>query len=117
MTGRKPLKQHRDRVNISDESTKVYVDMALGYVRPDDRNRFPMVMRLLKSPYELRENPTNWLWMVDEHLGEIGSDYLKSDLHVYIYSEGSTIFILTVYVDDILLLGKPPRCSIRSSRS
>ena len=43
--------------------------------------------------------------MIDEHLEEIRSKSLKSEPCVYIYSESGTIFILTLYVD-ILLLGK-----------
>ena len=31
---------------------------------------------------------------------------LKSDPFAYIYSEGGAIYVLTLYVDDVLLLGK-----------
>ena len=37
---------------------------------------------------------------------EIGFKSLKSDPCVYIYSEGGAIYVLTLYVDDVLLLGK-----------
>ena len=37
---------------------------------------------------------------------EIGFKSLKSDSCVYIYSEGGAIYVLTLYVDDVLLLGK-----------
>ena len=65
-----------------------------------------MVMRLLKSLYGLRQSPRCWYGTVDEHVVEIGFKSLKSDPCVYIYSEGGAIYVLTLYVDDVLLLGK-----------
>ena len=41
-----------------------------------------------------------------KHLVEIGFKSLKSDPCVYTYSECGAIYILTLYVDDVLLLGK-----------
>ena len=37
---------------------------------------------------------------------EIGFKSLNSDPCVYIYSEGGAIYVLTLYVDDVLLFGK-----------
>ena len=71
-----------------------------------DENGVPLVMRPLKSLYGLRQSPTNWWKTIHEHLEEIGFRCLKSDPCVYTYSEGGGIFILTVYVDNVLLLGK-----------
>ena len=41
---------------------------------------------------------------------------LKSDPCVYIYSEGGVIYILILYVDDILLLGKDRKVLARIKR-
>ena len=65
-----------------------------------------MVMRLLKSLYGLRQSPRCWYGTVDEHVVEIGFKSLESDPCVYIYSEGGAIYVLTLYVGDVLLLGK-----------
>ena len=42
--------------------------------------------------------------MINGHLVDIGFKSLMSDPFVYIDSEGGTTVILTVYVDDVLLL-------------
>ena len=77
--------------------------MAPGY--EEFRNDgVPRVMRLLKSLYGFRQSPRCWYGTVDEHVVEIGFKSLKSDLCVYIYSEGGAIYVLTLYVDDLLLL-------------
>lgn len=41
-----------------------------------------------------------------QHLVEIGFKSLKSDPCLYIYSEGDVVIISTLYVDNVLLLGK-----------
>ena len=43
---------------------------------------------------------------IDKHLVEIVFKSLRSDPCVYTYSERGAIYILTLYVDDVLLLGK-----------
>ena len=75
----------------------------------------PTVMRLLKSLYGLRQSPRCWYGTVDKHVVEIGFKSLKSDPCVYTYSEGCAIYVLTLYVDDILLLGKTTKCLSASS--
>ena len=84
---------------------EVHVKMAPGY-EEFSNDGVPMVMRLLKSLYGLRQSPRCWYGTVDEHVVEIGCKSLKSDPCVYIYSEGGAIYVLTLYVDDVLLLGK-----------
>ena len=63
-------------------------------------------MRLLKILYGLRQSPTNWWNTIDKPLVEIGFKSLKSDPCVYTYSECGAMYILTLYFDDVLLLGK-----------
>ena len=84
---------------------KVYVKMTLGY-EEFNNDGVPMVRRLLKSLYGLRQSPRCWYSTVDKHVVEIGFKSLKSDPCIYIYSEGGAIYVLTLYVDDVLLLGK-----------
>ena len=84
---------------------EVCVKMALSYQGFDD-NGVPMVMKLLKSFYSLRQSPTNWWGTIHEYLVDIGFKSLKSDPCVYIYLGDGVIIILIMYVDDILLLGK-----------
>ena len=84
---------------------EVYVKMAPGYEEFDE-NGVPLVMRLLKSIYGLNQSPTNWWNTIDKNVMEIGFKSLKSDPCVYTFSEGRHLVILTLYVDDVLLLGK-----------
>ena len=94
---------------------KVYVKMAPGY-EEFSNDGVPMVMRLLKSLYGLRQSPTCWYGTVDKHVVEIGFKSLKSDPCIYIYSEGGAIYVLTLYVDDVLLLGKDRKVLERIKR-
>ena len=84
---------------------EVYVKMAPGY-EEFSNDGVPTVMKLLKSLYGLRQSPRCWYGTVDKHVVEIGFKSLKSDPYVYIYSEGCDIYVLTLHVDDVLLLGK-----------
>ena len=55
----------------ADAAEEVYVKMTPG-CEEFDENGVPLVMRLLKSLYGLRQSPTNWWNTIDEHLVEIG---------------------------------------------
>ena len=94
---------------------EVYVTMAPGY-QEFSNDGVPMVMRLVKSLYGLRQSPRCWYGTVDEHVVEIGFKSLKSDPCVYIYSEVGTIYVLTLYVDDVLLHGKDRKVLERIKR-
>ena len=94
---------------------EVYVKMAPGY-EEFSNDGVPMVTRLLKSLYGLRHSPRCWYGTVDEHVVEIGFKSLKWDPCVYIYSEGGVIYVLTLYVDDVLLLGKDRKVLERIKR-
>ena len=94
---------------------EVYVKMAPGY-EEFNNDGVPMVMRLLKSLYCLRQSPRCWYGTVDEHVVEIGFKSLKSDPCAYIYSEGGAIYVLALCVDDVLLLGKDRKVLERIKR-
>ena len=61
----------------------VYVKMAPGY-EEFSNNGVPMVLRLLKRLYGLRQSPRCRYGTVDKHVVEIGFKSLKSDPCVYI---------------------------------
>ena len=94
---------------------EVYVKMAPGH-EDFSNDGVQMVMRLLKSLYGLRQSPRCWYGAVDKHGVEIGFKSLKSDPCVYIYSDGGAIYVLTLYVDDVLLLGKDRKVLERIKR-
>ena len=91
-------------LNADDVEEKVFVKMAPGYERSNESG-VPLVMKLTKSFYGLWQSPQNWFSIMDHHLCKIGFCSLKSDPCVYVYEDENGSAILTLYVDDVLLLG------------
>ena len=46
----------------------------------------------------------NWFHTIDPVLISIGFVPLKSDISIYIYDHGGIIIILTLFVDDLLVI-------------
>ncbi|CAN0162912.1 unnamed protein product [Pylaiella littoralis] len=68
----------------------------------------PLVLKLLKSLYGLRQSPRNWNTTFARAIESIGFTPLLSDPCLYVYGSGDTYVVLSVYVDDVLLLGVQP---------
>jgi hypothetical protein len=69
------------------------------------------VCKLIKSLYGLRQAPHVWNQKLHEHLVAIGFRRLESDYGLYArHNEGEVSMLLTVYVDDLLLMGTPADC-------
>ena len=88
----------------ADVEEEVYVKMAPGY-DTYHKTGVPFVMKLKKGLYGLRQSPKNWFGTMDDHLSNIGFRSLKSDPCVYVFGDKTGTTTLTLYVDDILLLG------------
>ena len=58
-----------------------------------------------KSLYELPQSPRNWFNTINYSLKDMGFTPTTSDPCVYTFGTSDTISILTLYVDDLLLLG------------
>jgi hypothetical protein len=63
------------------------------------------VCRLHKSLYGLKQAPMAWYTRLSDFLLSIGFLASKVDISLFILSDGTNIFYLLVYVDDILLTG------------
>jgi hypothetical protein len=63
------------------------------------------VCRLHKSLYGLKQAPRAWYIRLSDFLLSIGFLTSKVDTSLFILSDGTNIFYLLVYVDDILLTG------------
>ena len=61
-----------------------------------------MICRLLKSLYNLKQAPRVWVKILREFLVIKGFTRLESDYYIYI---GKSL-IITIYVDDILIISK-----------
>ena len=88
----------------ADVEEEVYVKMAPVY-ETYDKSRVPFVMKLKKSLYGFRQSPKNWFGTMDDNLSSIGFRSFKSDPCVYGLKDKTGTAILTLFVDDILLLG------------
>ena len=87
----------------ADVDEDVFVKMAPGYETNDEAG-VPLVMKLKKSLYGLRQSPKNWFSTMDVELAIIGFRPLKSDPCVYVYEDETGFVVLTLYVNDILFL-------------
>ena len=101
--------------NVEEE---VHVKTAPGYENQDKKTGVPLVMRLRKSMYGLRQSPKNWHSTIDTYVMKIDFKPLKSDPCVCVYytdddsinnSTANTSRkpdgIITLYVDDLVLAG------------
>jgi len=81
---------------------EVYMKQPLGFVDPTLPSH---VCRLHKSLYGLKQAPRVWYTRLSDFLLSIGFLASKVDTSLFILSDGTNIFYLLVYVDDILLTG------------
>ena len=75
-----------------------------GYERSNE-SEVPLIIKIKKSLYDLRQSPKNWFSTMDHHLGKIGFHSLISDPCVYVYEDENGSAILTLYVDDVIQMG------------
>jgi Reverse transcriptase (RNA-dependent DNA polymerase) len=73
-----------------------------------------LVCELIKSLYGLKQAPFVWNQTLHRYLISLGFARLDSDYGLYVRKVGGTgviDLILTVYVDDLLLMGLPNKCA------
>jgi histone deacetylase 1/2 len=81
---------------------EVYMKQPPGFV---DSSLPSHVCRLHKPLYGLKQAPRAWYTHISDFLLSIGFRASKVDTSLFILSDGTNIFYLLVYVDDILLTG------------
>lgn len=81
---------------------EVYMRQPEGYTVEGKEN---LVCRLKKSLYGLKQSSRCWNSALDTHLKRMGFIQSAGDPCLYMSSEGE-MFLIAVYVDDILLAGK-----------
>jgi hypothetical protein len=64
-----------------------------------------LVCRLRHSLYSLKQSPRAWYEKMDIFLISSGFDRCHSDPTVYTQKHGTDLFILVLYVDDLILTG------------
>lgn len=83
----------------------VYVKPAPGDTLKDPATGEIMIYKLDRSLYGLSQSPYLWNDTLDDTLTVFGWKRTHSDPCVYVFRKGSSLVILTVYVDDFLLTG------------
>ncbi|GJU78903.1 retrovirus-related pol polyprotein from transposon TNT 1-94 [Tanacetum coccineum] len=88
--------------NLREE---VYVSQPYGFVDPDNPNH---VYKLKKSLYGLKQAPRAWYNMLSSFL--ISQDFSKGsvDPTLFIRMEGKELFLVQIYVDDIIFAASTP---------
>lgn len=81
---------------------EVYVSQSPGFV--DGRRSFK-VLQMHKALYGLRQAPRAWNTKLDSVLLSLG--FARSELEhaVYTHGEGDTCLFLSIYVDDLIVIG------------
>ena len=85
--------------NLEEE---VYMKQPEGFAIKGQEH---LVCKLKRSIYGLKQSPRCWNSALDEKLKKMGFVQSASDPCLYVFSDGE-MFIIAVYVDDILLGGK-----------
>src|SRR6267143_1622034 len=83
---------------------KVYMRQPEGYGDGTCRG-----CELIKTLYGLKQSGREWNRELDEKLKKFGFQRLCSDPCVYIKRDGNDLMIITVWVDDLLLIAKPDK--------
>ena len=86
-----------------DLKEEVYVRQPEGFVADGQKH---LVYRLKKSLYGLKQAPRCWNQVLDSYLKNMGFKQSTSDPCIYTSNTTDGLFILAVYVDDILVAGK-----------
>ena len=92
---------------------EVYMKQPEGFIAEDEKR---LVCKLKRSIYGLKQSPRCWNSVLDEHLKKMGFVQTASDPCLYVKSEGE-MFIIAVYVDDLLLAVKSEQLLAEAKRS
>ena len=79
----------------------VYMHQPMGFRDPNHPN---YVCLLKKSLYGLKQAPRAWYKQFVDYISTIGFSHSKSDHFLFIYSKGTHMAYIFLYVDDIILI-------------
>ena len=82
---------------------EIYAAIPLGYQQQPSPSGRPLVYKLRRSLYGLKQSPRNWNSLLNTWLEEAGFTRSTVDTCLYTYSGNSGFLIVLVYVDDILI--------------
>lgn len=87
-----------------DLTEEVYMQQPPGYVQ-HSVDGSPLVCKLKKALYGLRQAPTGWLDKLKSFLLSVGFVGSKSDASLFVRCNNTACMYVLVYVDDIIITG------------
>lgn len=72
----------------------------------------PMVRRLVKSLYGLRQTSRQWYTKLSTAIQQFGLVQSHSDHSLFVYSKAHLFITLLVYVDDMIIIGNDSTCVV-----
>ena len=81
---------------------EIYVEQPQGFIKDGEENK---VYLLKKALYGLKQAPRAWNNRIDEHLLNLGFSKSLSESTLYVKIDGADILIISLYVDDLFVIG------------
>lgn len=85
---------------------EIYMTQPEGFEKPGESH---LVCKLRKSLYGLKQSPRCWNGVLDSFLKSIGFENSSAELCVYVRDGSGIKTIITVYVDDLIILSDSQR--------
>ncbi|KAE8671832.1 Xyloglucan endotransglycosylase 6 [Hibiscus syriacus] len=82
---------------------EIYVEQPQGFVKECEGDK---IYLLKKALYGLKQAPRAWYSKIDEHLLNFGFVKSPSETTLYVKHNGNYILIVSLYIDDLLVIGK-----------
>ncbi len=92
----------------ADLEKEIYVTQPEGFVSPQHPD---YVCHLKKSLYSLKQAPLAWNKTINCHLQVQGFQPTLGDLCIYVRKQGCFINLISIYIDDCLLIADPSHIS------
>ena len=92
-------------LNADLTDSEVYMSQPDGYIKYDDKG-VPFVCKLNKALYGLKQAPREWNQLLTAWLVKYGFTQNLADPGCYTISSDGHLYVLAVYVDDCILVGK-----------
>ncbi|KAE8713459.1 hypothetical protein F3Y22_tig00110209pilonHSYRG00092 [Hibiscus syriacus] len=83
---------------------EVYMQQPQGFEEVES-DRTPLVCKLNRALYGLRQAPRNWYVKLKEHLVHIGFEVSLADCSLFVMRREKFVVYVLVYVDDIIVTG------------
>jgi hypothetical protein len=83
---------------------EIYVVQPQGFERTGAKGE-KLVCRMLKCLYGLKQAPRYWNSVIDGWMVSYGFTISEADPCVYIHREGTTVLIVLLWVDDLIIAG------------